>query len=111
MQHEQPPTPRRRRAKRDAAPPAPYEAQFEADLAAIFRATDGTLDLTGEIRFMRTALAALDPLQIREASAAMGALRQLVETQMKLTGAGADTEHELEEAAERVLRALEIEHA
>ncbi len=107
-------SPRSKRSKRDAAPPSPYEMQLDEEDRAIFAAASGDLDLTEEIRLLRTALALLGPDlagKVREASAALGTLKRLIDTQARLKGSGNEIERALVEAAERALGALtDAEH-
>ncbi len=96
------------RCKRDA-PAGPYTMRLDPEDRVIYEAAGGELDLTEEIRLLRTVLALLGPDlagKVREASTALSTLKGLIDTQAKLNGSSNDVEHALVEAAERVLGSL-----
>lgn len=102
-------SPRSKRSKRNAAPSSPYEMRLDEEDREIFAAASGDLDLTEEIRLLRTALALLGPDlagKVREASAALGTLKRLIDTQARLKGSSNEIEQALLDAAERALGAL-----
>lgn len=94
------------RSQRCAIQLSAYEMRLEPEDRAVFEAATGELDLTGEIRLLRTVLALLGPnlaAKVRETSTALSTLKGLIDTQAKLSDAGNDMERRLVAAAEQAL--------
>lgn len=94
----------------DRAPsqPDPYLDRLSPDDREAYRAASPDVDLSLEIRLIRTILSHLAanlPVNQKSMTPVLGVLVRAVSLQSKQSGAQSDLERELVEAAEKVLKA------